>query len=184
MDVERSVEPLFVSVGRLMPHKRIDLLLRAWEEVHPVIGGRLVIVGDGPDRTALEAQAGAGVTFVGKVDEVEKWTLLRQAWALVHSAHHEGWGLVIMEAAAVGTPAVGFDVPGVRDAIVDGTTGTVVGSEAGLATALIEVATDEPLRRRLSEGALAHASAYGWDDVARRFADIAGDVVGQWGRAH
>src|SRR5690606_4603506 len=65
----RSAEPLFVAVGRLVEYKRIDLLLRLWERVRPVTGGRLVIVGDGPERERLERLAGPGVEFTGHVSE-------------------------------------------------------------------------------------------------------------------
>jgi glycosyltransferase involved in cell wall biosynthesis len=177
----RSPEPMFVSVGRLMPHKRIDVLLRAWEQVRPITGGRLVVIGDGPERDRLEAMAGAGVEFVGKVDEDEKWQLLGGAWALVHTAQHEGWGIVITEAATVGTPALGFDVPGVKDAVVDGVTGVLAGSEAELVKRWIEFTQSEPLRTRLSAGARRHAATFGWDRVAADFATIAAEVVAEHG---
>jgi glycosyltransferase involved in cell wall biosynthesis len=171
------VEPLFICVGRLVPHKRVDLLLRVWDQVRPVTGGRLMVIGDGPDRASLEAVAGDGVVFAGRVDEDEKWLLMSQAWALVHPAHHEGWGIVIIEAAEVGTPALGFNVPGVRDAIVDGVTGILVDSEADLARRMIEVANSGPLRDRLSEGARRHGANFAWSQVAQDFSVIATNVV-------
>jgi glycosyltransferase involved in cell wall biosynthesis len=174
---ERSAEPLFVCVGRLMPHKRIDLLLRAWDQVRPKTGGRLVVIGEGPERGALEALAGDDVAFAGRVDDDEKWRLLSSAWTLVHPAHHEGWGIVITEAAAVGTPAIGFNVPGVKDAIVDGVTGVLAESEADLVTRWIEIAEDTDLRERLSIGARRNAANFGWDRVARDFSTIAAEVV-------
>jgi glycosyltransferase involved in cell wall biosynthesis len=82
--VPRSPEPLFLALGRLAEYKRIDLLLRLWDRVHPVIGGRLVIAGDGPERGYLESLAGPGVTFTGRVSEAEKHRLLGSAWLLVH----------------------------------------------------------------------------------------------------
>jgi glycosyltransferase involved in cell wall biosynthesis len=173
----RSAEPTFVCLGRLVPHKRVDALLRAWEQVRPAVGGTLLVVGDGPERAVLEAQAGPGVVFTGKVDEDEKWRLLGEAWALVHPAHHEGWGIAIIEAAEVGTPAVGFDVPGVRDAIVDGVTGVLAGSEADLVAQWLKVATDGGLRARLSDAARHHSAAFDWDQVASRFEAIARRVV-------
>ncbi len=174
---QRSVDPLFLCVGRLMPYKRVDLLLRVWDQVRPVVGGQLLIVGDGPERASLEAQAGDGVVFTGRVDEDEKWRLYRRAWALVHPAHHEGWGIVITEAGEVGTPALGFNVPGVKDAIVDGVTGIVVESEADLARQWTGLADNRPLRERLSEGARRHSSTFGWDQVASDFVIIAENVV-------
>jgi glycosyltransferase involved in cell wall biosynthesis len=176
-NVERSEDPLFVCAGRLMPHKRVDLLLRVWERVRPVVGGRLIVIGEGPERTSLEALAGDGVEFAGRVDEEKKWLLLSQAWGLVHPARHEGWGIVITEAALVGTPSIGFGVPGVRDAIVDGESGILVESKDDLVRRWIELATDTTMRSRLSEGARRHGTNFGWDQVARDFAVIATNVV-------
>ena len=78
----RSAEPLFLALGRLAEYKRIDLLLRLWDRVRPVVGGRLVIAGEGPQRGYLESLAGPGVTFAGRVSEEEKHRLLGAAWLL------------------------------------------------------------------------------------------------------
>ncbi len=177
--VTRDPEPTFVCLGRLVPHKRVDLLLRAWERVRPTTGGRLLIVGDGPQRQELTALAGEGVTFTGKVDDDEKWRLLGRAWVLLHPAQHEGWGIAIIEAAAMGTPAIGFRAPGVQDAIEDGETGLLVRSEEELARAWVALAADPALRQRLSAGAVAHAATFGWDEVTAKFVAIAEEVVAQ-----
>ena len=58
----RSPEPLFLALGRLTEYKRIDLLLRLWDRVRPVVGGKLVIAGDGPERARLQAWR-AGTSF-------------------------------------------------------------------------------------------------------------------------
>ncbi len=176
-NVQRSESPLFVCAGRLMPHKRVDLLLRVWNQVHPVVGGRLVVLGDGPERAALEAAAGSGVEFAGRVDETQKWRLLGQAWGLVHSAQHEGWGIVITEAAQVGTPAIGFDVPGVRDAIVDGESGILVETEVDLVREWIAFSKSPGLRDHLSSGARRHAALFGWEHIARVFEEVAVQAV-------
>ena len=94
------------------------------------------------------------------------------------SAHHEGWGIVIIEAAEVGTPAIGFNVPGVRDAIVDDVSGLLVESEDALVREWIEITQNPPLLDRLSDGARRHGSHFGWDQVARDFAEIAQGIVG------
>jgi len=97
--VPRCGEPQFLALGRLAEYKRIDLLLRLWDRVRPVVGGRLVIAGDGPQRSYLESLAGPGVSFTGRVSEEEKHRLLGAAWLLLHPAQIEGWGIVITEAA-------------------------------------------------------------------------------------
>ncbi|MBO0836844.1 MAG: glycosyltransferase family 4 protein, partial [Actinobacteria bacterium] len=95
----RSREPLFLALGRLAEYKRIDLLLRLWDRVRPVTGGRLVIAGDGPERRYLESLAGPGVLFAGRVSDERKHRLLSAAWLLLHPALIEGWGIVVSEAA-------------------------------------------------------------------------------------
>jgi glycosyltransferase involved in cell wall biosynthesis len=176
-DADRSPTPLFVVLGRLVPHKRVDLLLRAWRVVQPIIGGELVVIGDGPERASLETLKGPGVTFAGHVSEDEKWRLLSRAWLLVHGAHHEGWGIAVVEAAACGTPALAFDVPGVRDAVVDGRTGVLVDFEAELAAAWVQLARDEHWRRQLGTAARQRAGALSWDATVTQFLAVAEEAV-------
>ena len=64
----RSPQPLFLALGRL-PAKRLDVLLRLWDQVRPVTGGQLVIAGDGPERARLRRWPGPGVEFAGRVSE-------------------------------------------------------------------------------------------------------------------
>lgn len=149
----RSDTPVFVTLGRLTAHKRVDLLLEMWERVRPVTGGELVIIGDGPERARLEALEVAGTRFVGSVDEHTKASLLASSWTLVHAASHEGWGLVITEAGLAGVPSLGFDVAGVRDAIVDGVTGRLADGVDSFVERWIEMGTSSTLRAELGAGA-------------------------------
>src|SRR5271154_842913 len=147
----RSPDPLFVALGRLADYKRLDLLLRLWDRVRQVVGGKLVIAGDGPQRARLEALAGPGVEFTGRVSEQEKHRLLCSAWLLMHPALLEGWGIVVSEAAIRGTPAVAFDVPGLRDSVVHGETGMLVANanEGQFASAWASLAIDGRRRKAL-----------------------------------
>jgi glycosyltransferase involved in cell wall biosynthesis len=173
----KSPEPLFVVLGRLAPAKRVGLVLDAWDRARPQIGGRLVVVGDGPERQRLEARGVAGVEFTGRVSEPEKWELLSSAWAIVHSAAREGWGIVLMEAAAAGTPALAYDVPGVRDAVNDGRTGVLVGSEDELVSEWIALAREDDRRRRLGEEARSRSRQFGWERTVREFTAVVDEVL-------
>jgi glycosyltransferase involved in cell wall biosynthesis len=173
----RSSDPLFVAVGRFVGHKRFELLLKLWPRVRCRTGGQLVLIGDGPDRRRLEALAGEGVTFAGKVSDAEKWEWLSQAWLLVHPALHEGWGMVIAEAGAAGTPAVGFRVPGVRDVIVDGYNGALVDTEDELVARWVELAVDDEQRRCLEVGASKRATEFSWPAAVDRFAAVVQEAV-------
>ncbi len=98
--------PLRVMVGRLVPGKRFD---RALEALAAEDGakGRVVIVGDGPERGRLEAQGralGLDVTFVGMTAREEALAWIGAADALVHASHAEGLSTVLREAAALGVP--------------------------------------------------------------------------------
>lgn len=165
-----SDEPLFISLSRLVPHKRVSVLLEAWRLAQPTLGGRFVVAGDGPEFGALRDRAASipGADVVGHIGEAEKSSLLARAWLLVHGASHEGWGLSILEAAAVGTPTLAANAFGVRDAIEDGVTGLLVtATDAELAEALakswIEIASDGERRRAMGEAARTRAETFTWE---------------------
>ncbi|MFD8215067.1 glycosyltransferase family 4 protein [Streptomyces sp. NPDC059697] len=179
---ERSPEPLFVAMGRLVEYKRIDLLLRLWERVRPVTGGRLVIVGDGPERERLEQLAGPDVEFAGRVSEAEKHRLLCAAWLLLHPSAVEGWGLVVTEAAARETPAIAFDVPGLRDSVVDGETGVLARGESSFAAAWCTLALSTHRRTLMGKSARDRAAQYRWNNTVRQFRAVATEAATSWRR--
>ena len=170
----RSPTPLVVAVGRLVPVKRFDELLRTLTEVkadHPDL--RAVIVGEGYERPALEAlRAELGATewvdMPGHVADDDLVSWYRRAWVVASSSQREGWGMTLTEAAACGTPAVATNIAGHADAIVDGESGLLVDDVRELPIALGRVLGDEVLRSRLSKGALARARWFTWDATARR----------------
>lgn len=174
----RSPEPMFLALGRLTDYKRMDLLLRLWERVRHVVGGQLVIAGDGPERARLEAMAGPGVVVTGRVSEEEKHRLLCSAWILLHPAMIEGWGIVITEAAIRGTPGIGFDVPGLRDSVVDGETGVLVRNEGQFASAWASLALDHRTREALGRAARERALRLHWSAAVEGFAAVADEALG------
>jgi hypothetical protein len=173
----KSPEPLFVALGRLVPHKRYDLLLRQWERVRAKVGGRLVIAGDGPEREKLARLAGEGVELVGQISEAEKARLLGSAWLFLHPSMLEGWGIVIMEAASAGTATLGFSVPGVRDSVVAGTSGVLVESEEQFGDQWIRLAQDRSERQALEAGARSVARRYSWGRTVDDFVRVAAEAV-------
>jgi glycosyltransferase involved in cell wall biosynthesis len=173
----RSTEPLFLALGRLAGSKRLDVLLRLWNQVRPVTGGRLLIVGDGPERARLTARAGPGVVFTGRVSEAEKHRLLCAAWLLLHPAVIEGWGIVVAEAAVRGTPAIGFRVPGLRDSVVDGQTGRLVSTESEFASAWASLSIDDRTRDQLGQAARQRALLLHWSAAVEGFAQVADEAL-------
>jgi glycosyltransferase involved in cell wall biosynthesis len=153
----KSPTPLFVMLGRLAPAKRVDLVLKHWPSIAAQTGGELVIIGDGPERAKLEGLAGQGVRFAGRVDDAVKNELLGRAWMLLHASQHEGWGVAVMEAAAAGTPAVAFNAPGVRDAVVDGSTGMLANTDREFVQLWSALSGDEARRAEMGEQARCRA---------------------------
>lgn len=174
---DEADEPTFLAVGRLVPHKRYDLLARMWRQVHPVVGGRLVIVGEGPEAERIAALDVPGLELVGHVDEATRDRLYGEAWLLLHPSMLEGWGLVVTEAAAHRTPTLAFDAPGVRDSVVASQTGVLAHSEGEYVESWIELARHRDLRAKLGRGARDRARELGWESTVSRFEEIAWEAV-------
>jgi glycosyltransferase involved in cell wall biosynthesis len=171
---KESNEPLFVAIGRLVPHKQIDIMLEAWKVVRRELkGGRLLIVGSGPEYVTLASSLPPGCELLGHVDEDTKWKLLEDCWMLIHTAHHEGWGMVILEAASVGKPSVALDAPGVRDAIINNVTGILCSDTQDLEEAWTRLARDSKLRHILGSQARDRSLELSWGKTAERYIAMA-----------
>lgn len=128
--------PTVVCVGRLAEQKGQDLLLAAWPAVRAAVpDARLVLVGDGPLRPALEHAAPAAVHFAGARSDVDTWFAAADVVAM--PSRWDSAPLVPLEAMAAGRPVVAFDVGDIRATL--GATGTVlpIGDVAGVADALV-----------------------------------------------
>jgi len=156
---EHDIPFVFLTVGRLVPVKRIDLQIEAMVEVvkkYPHT--ELWIAGEGRERRKLEARSknqgvSDGVKFLGWVNDLEK--VYKQADTLVLSSDYEGWGLVVIEAAAQGLPIMMTDVGCAGEVIVNEQSGLVisVGNVRALANAMMRLREDVALRETLAQGA-------------------------------
>jgi glycosyltransferase involved in cell wall biosynthesis len=124
-----------IAVSRLAPNKRIDhTILATGILLQRGIDTRLTIVGGGEQEPQLrqlasQPQFAGRVNFAGLLPEPEKDAELRRAHLLVHTSMREGWGLNVLEANAVGTPAVVYPVDGLVDSTIHGETGIVTREE-------------------------------------------------------
>ncbi len=126
---EPAAEIFYLTVSRLVPYKRIDLLIDAFVRVP---GRRLVIVGDGPERERLQRQArpaGARITLLGARPRSEVRDLMRRAAAFLFAAE-EDFGIVPLEAQACGCPVIAYGRGGVCETIV--TEGNAVAPATGI----------------------------------------------------
>jgi glycosyltransferase involved in cell wall biosynthesis len=157
---------VLVGLGRLVPIKGFDLLVRALSTVAAAVPStRLVLVGDGPDRAPLEALAaslgmGDRVRMTGETPDVAG--PLVAADVVVVPSRNEGMGRVLVEAMALGVPVVATAVGGIPAVLVDGECGRLVQPDdvAALAAALVELARDAGLRRKLGDGARERAEHF------------------------
>jgi glycosyltransferase involved in cell wall biosynthesis len=170
--VELSPVPLAVAVGRLAPVKRYDALVRVAHRARQRVPDlRLDIVGEGYERPRIQAvidELGANdwVTLRGHVTNEELIDLYRRAWIVTSASAREGWGMTLTEAAACGTPAVASRIAGHEDAAVDGVTGVLADGDDALAEAMARVLSDDALRQRLADGALARARTLTWSNTS------------------
>ena len=169
------IELGFEDVERLTRAKRPEMALRAFRIIQERIpGARLWIVGDGYLRHNLERMATHGVTFFGRASDNEKFRLLHEAHAILVPGTREGWGLVVLEANAMATPASAFNIPGLRDSVVHGQTGILLESNDAqtMADWCVRLTDDPALLKRLSEGALAWSRRFSWDETSERFSSV------------
>jgi len=167
-------QPVIVSLGRLEPYKRLDLLLRAMPEVlGEVPQARLIILGRGQDEARLRKLAkklglADRVEFAGFVSDEQKVKWLQTAALHVQCSSKEGWGLTVTEAYACGTPVVATDVPGLCDSVQDGVTGVLVRRPRPhqLASAISRLLADDAERARLGHNALAWSRNFRWEPFA------------------
>jgi glycosyltransferase involved in cell wall biosynthesis len=163
-----------IFVGRLSDEKNVSALLRAWAEARPKMAGAwtLVVVGDGPLRQELEAEAqsltlGVSVRFVGQQANVAEW--LAAASIYVLSSDREGLSNTLLEAMAIGLPLAVTRVSGAPELVEETGSGRVVpvGDTGALAAALRELAGSEPLRQEMgSRGRQVIEERYAVDHVA------------------
>jgi glycosyltransferase involved in cell wall biosynthesis len=157
------------GLGRLVPVKGFDLLVTALRELAAAVpAARVVLVGDGPDREALEERArtlgvGDRLLVTGATPDIT--IALAAADVLAAPSRNEGMGRALVEAMALGLPVVGAEVGGIPVVVADGETGRLVptGDPAALAQALIELGRDEALRAKWGAAAAVRAEAFSTD---------------------
>jgi glycosyltransferase involved in cell wall biosynthesis len=113
-----QVDDFYLVVSRLVPYKRVDLAVEAFGR----LGRPLVVVGDGRDRAALEAMAGASVTFTGRLPDQQVADLMGRCRALIFPGVDD-FGITPVQAMAAGRPVIAYAAGGALDTVVEGLTG-------------------------------------------------------------
>ncbi len=168
---EKEKKPTLIFVGRLKKAKCPDHAIESFKIIRKKLpNAKLWVAGDGYFRKELERISGSGVEFFGAIPQEKKLLLMSRANAILVPGVREGWGLVVTEANAMGTPAIGYNVHGLRDSIREGKTGMLCDNNPeAMAQRAFELLQDNALRERLSRNALAWAWEFGWDRSADEF---------------
>lgn len=158
--------PLIGAVSRIRHEKGIDVLLDAFVAVS---GARLLIVGDGPDRAALEKRATPNVEWAGQQPWERAIALMKGMEIVVVPSRFEGFGLTAAEAMAAGRAVVASDVDGLREVVGDAGVLVPAGDAAALAAALKRLLEDVDERAALGRKARQRVEAmFSFDEFKRR----------------
>ncbi|ROP27917.1 glycosyltransferase family 4 protein [Couchioplanes caeruleus] len=162
--VDKEDTPTAVFCGRMVSYKRPWEVIRAVGLARREIPDlRLWMIGGGPLLDKLRAAAPEGVEFLGRVSEQDKHDRMARAHVHLATSVREGWGLVVTEAAALGTSTIAYDVPGLRDSTrAAGGVVTPPQPEA-LARRLVELL---PGLTTAAAAPLPYGGAHSWDHVA------------------
>jgi len=182
--------PRLTCVGRLVAHKRTERVLDVGERLADD-GVTIHVIGSGPGYRALAEQvSGRGlgeiVRLHGYLPEDAKRDLVARSDLHLNTSQGEGWGLCVLEAAALGVPTVAYDVDGLRDAVRDGETGWLVRSDELIEDVVeraIKELADPKRRAEIAAACRAWAARFDWDASAGWLADLIAGPGGPGARA-
>ena len=172
----KNKEPTYIFVSRVVKMKGIEEVIKAFSFIirsQPqaalwIVGGGEVAYREKLQRMIADYNVEKHVCFLGKVPEEKKVELMKKAHILLHASVKEGWGLVVLEAASVGTPAVVYDVPGLRDVVKNEKTGVVLSenSPKEMAKQAILLYKDKHRYAQYQKEGNVWVNSLSWKDVA------------------
>ena len=177
-------EKIVMHISNFRSVKRVEDVVSVFARARAEVPARLVLVGDGPDRSravhrAEELGVADDVVFLGKHASVEE--LLACADVFVLPSETESFGLAALEAMACGVPVVATNVGGLPEVVVDGETGHLfdVGDVDGMAGAVVRLLTDDALHATIAAAARADAAErFAPSRVVQRYESFYAGVIG------
>lgn len=169
VDVERfspsqQRDNFYITVSRLVPHKRLDLIVRAFSKLKLP----LVVVGDGPELPRLRSMAGANIRFIGYAADDDVARLLGRARGFICMAE-EDFGIAIVEAQAAGCPVIAFGKGGALETVMQDVTGVFF--EEQTVQSLVDAILDFDARRNTfhPEAMIRNAQKYNKTHFTEKF---------------
>ncbi|CAB4966254.1 MAG: glycosyltransferase [Actinobacteria bacterium] len=179
--VGKEARPTVVWVGRLVPYKRPQDMVEAARLARLQIPDLQVwFMGGGPMLEDLRSSAPEGVEILGRVSEEEKASRLARAHVHVATSAREGWGLVVSEAAALGTSTIAYNAPGLKDSTIAADGQLCPPEPAALAAFLV---ASLPSLQAHPRAPIPYGGAHSWDEVACEMEDAVLAFLGRTDRA-
>lgn len=183
---QKETTPTIIFVGRLSKDKGIEDAVTAVKMITERLGNiSFWIVGKAENheyevklkQMVSDLKLQNNCVFFGFVTEEKKFELMSRAWVLVHPSKKEGWGLNVIEANYVETPAVGYNVAGLKDSIVDNKTGLLTNSDpASLVGGIEKLLTDSNTRKAIGKNAAQWAKNFNWEDAGKQSWKLLGKI--------
>lgn len=142
-------------IGALTKEKSVETLLKAWKNAW--------IVGDGPERKNLEKIGGIYFGYRKDVEEI-----LNKSRVLVLPSKKEGFGVVLLEAMACGTPVIARDIPGVNEIVKNNYNGLLFKEDSELKHLIEKILEDEDLREKIIQNGLETVKNFTWKNTAEK----------------
>ncbi|RJQ48316.1 MAG: glycosyltransferase family 1 protein [Gammaproteobacteria bacterium] len=174
-------KPTLIFLGRVAKSKGIEDVVYVLEKLKHILDIQLWIIGKGEKnyvkslkKLINEFNLTDKVVFYDYVSEKQKFKLLSRAWVLVHPSKTEGWGINVIESNSVGTPAVGYNVPGLRDSIQNNKTGLLTNKNCcdDLAKATALLIEDKPMYNKLSKQAIIWSRQFEWQKAGEKIWNV------------
>lgn len=177
-DVDKEGVPTVIFLGRLTRSKGGMDAIRAFSRIQERFpGARLWVVGRGDEEKRMRGLASkileeGSYDFFGFVDEATKAELLSRAHLMLAPSAREGWGLVVIEASACGTPVIGYDAQGLRDSIRSGVNGYLASDCEDMASIAIRILEDKDRLGMLFKSSRDLSRSFSWERTADIFEEV------------
>lgn len=165
-------------VGRLVPQKNVDMLIRAYAALPDNIKKKyeLKIIGEGSEMQKLESLAkslGIRVNFTGKIEGHEDVLKeLKKSSLFVLPSRRESFGITILEAMCSGVPVISTATEGPSDHIKNRKTGFLVSNEKEMTRRVEEVLSSSSLQKSLSKNGKRYAERHDWENITKNVAAV------------
>ncbi|MCW1311610.1 MAG: glycosyltransferase family 4 protein [Candidatus Rehaiarchaeum fermentans] len=181
--ISYNKEHIILAPGPVKPWKHIDDIITAFSKISSDYKDyKLYIFGNFENleyekycrELVKNLNLDEKIQFLGRISDDDKNKLYSKSFITVLGTEKEGWGLVAMESQSYGTPVIAYDVPGIRDSVINGETGILVPYKNvdALSDAIKLLINDNNLWQKLSKNAIERAKLYNWDESYKDFKSV------------